>query len=122
MRGEHDVKKDRQGTHESATSTAAEISGIDQGAGGPKTAGSPLSADRRPIDERVENTRREAKDGILQASAEGRGRLSPERRAAFEPLLNWMADRILEQLLEEQRAEIEGERNELPDPGEGRDR
>lgn len=100
------MKKDRQGTHESATSTAAEISGIDQGAGGPKTAGSPLSADRRPID----------------ASAEGRGRLSPERRAAFEPLLNWMADRILEQLLEEQRAEIEGERNELPDPGKGRDR
>lgn len=111
------MEKDRQGTHESATSTAAEISDIDQGAGGPKTAGSPLSADRRPIDERVENTRREAIDGTLQASAEGRGRLSPERRAALEPLLNWLADRILDQLLEEQRAEIERSRNKHPEAG-----
>lgn len=42
--------------------------------------------------------------------------MSATRREAFEPLVDWMAKRILDMLLEEKRLEIEAERTAKADP------
>lgn len=42
--------------------------------------------------------------------------MSAARREAFEPLVDWMAKRILDMLLEEKRLDIEAERTAKADP------
>ena len=42
--------------------------------------------------------------------------MSATRREAFEPLVDWMAKRILDMLLEEKRLEIEAEPTAKADP------
>lgn len=42
--------------------------------------------------------------------------MSATRREAFEPLVDWMAKRILDMLLEEKRLELEAERTAKADP------
>lgn len=42
--------------------------------------------------------------------------MSATRSKAFEPLLDWMAQRILDMLLEEKRLELEAERTAKADP------
>lgn len=43
--------------------------------------------------------------------------MSATRREAFEPLVDWMAKRILDMLLEEKRLELEAERKAQANQG-----
>lgn len=75
-----------------------------------------VSASRRDI-----NSKAEPPDGWSQQqkapdAPPARAIMSRTRREAFEPLLDWMAKRILEMLLEEKRLEIEAERTAQAGP------
>ena len=75
-----------------------------------KTACSPVSSSRSDIEGEGEATAEEIQQEFALLGAARRAPMSRTRREAFEPLLNWIADHILEQLLAEKRLELEAER------------
>ena len=75
-----------------------------------------VSASRRGIGSEAEppqvwRHRREETD-----APPARATMSRTRREAFEPLIDWMAKRILDMLLEEKRLELEAERTAQAGP------
>lgn len=104
-------------TFRSALQAAEEGASIAEHANEREKPPAPVPASHSPIREGGEHARSEAEAGQRDASADDIARRKRSRRAALEPLLNWLADRILDQLLEEQRAEIERSRNKHPEAG-----
>lgn len=82
-----------------------------------KTAPAPVSAGRSDIETHHDHTNEAAEEDFPANGPTRRPPMNPTRRAAFEPLLNWMADRILEQLLAETRLELETERKAQANQG-----
>lgn len=108
---------DPRETLRSALQAAEEDTDMAEHANARKKPPAPVPASHSPIREGDEHARSEAEAGQRDASADNIARRKQSRRAALEPLLDWLADRILDQLLEEQRAEIERSRNKHPEAG-----
>lgn len=76
----------------------------------------PVSASRRGISSEAEPPKVWRQQQEAPDAPPARATMSRTRREAFEPLLDWMAKRILEMLLEEKRLELEAERTAQADP------
>lgn len=75
-----------------------------------KTAPAPVSAGCNDTETPHDDAAGAAGENVFANGPTRRTPMNPARRKAFEPLLNWIADQILEQLLAEKRLELEAER------------
>lgn len=103
--------------------TAQNAAGADNGrpdtlphAGDALAGPAAFSASRRGISSEAESPEGWSQQQEAPDAPPARATRSRTRREAFEPLLDWMAKRILEMLLEEKRLEIEAERTAQAGP------
>lgn len=82
-----------------------------------KTAPAPVSAGRSDIEAPPDHATEAVEEDFPERGPTRRPPMNPTRREAFEPLLNWIADHILEQLLAEKRLELEAERKAQANQG-----
>lgn len=75
-----------------------------------------VSASRRGIKSEAEPLGVWSQQQETPDAPPSRATMARTRREAFEPLLDWMAKRILEMLLEEKRLELEAERTAQAGP------
>ena len=75
-----------------------------------------VSASRRGISSEAEPPQVWRQQQEETDAPPARATMSRTRREAFEPLLDWMAKRILDMLLEEKRLELEAERTAQAGP------
>lgn len=82
-----------------------------------KTAPAPVSAGRSDIESPHDHVNEAAEEDYFANGPTRRTPMNPTRREAFEPLLNWIADQLIEQLLAEKRLELEAERKAQANQG-----